>query len=243
EDSEDIKLNNNGMEDRDSDLPTDVGELYELPKDSTSRRRRKKRNYIFFYSTSKTFSITDKSCLHSLVQKFNAHVNQIKDELAAIVSRDDELPKAKVKKQVKEKVDDCILHVLYCLQRGVRSNITIFKLDNDNDLSTTIFRSICKSCEKLIEKSNINRRTKAENHQAHLHPDLMPREKEIVSESVRHETKDEVNLQKDQLLDLALSWDAIEVAKELIIKSSLDNIICTVRKKPFEVIREYYPFD
>ncbi|CAF1095367.1 unnamed protein product [Didymodactylos carnosus] len=250
EDSEDIKLNNNGMKDRDSDLPIDIGELYELPKDSTSRRRHQSdmqqlttEDESNERNTSKTFSISDKSCLHSLVQKFDAHVNQIKDELAAIVSRDDELPKAKVKKQVKEKVDDCILQVLYCLQRGVRSNITIFKLDNDNDLSTTIFRSICKSHQKLIEKSDISRMTTAEYDQARLHPRLMQREKEIVSESVRHETRDEVNLQKDQLLDLALSWDAIEVAKELIIKGSLDNIICTVRKKPFEVIREYYPFD
>jgi ankyrin repeat protein len=36
--------------------------------------------------------------------------------------------------------------------------------------------------------------------------------------------KDE-GAQRTQLLELAMSWDCIDVAKELILKNSLDNIL------------------
>jgi hypothetical protein len=39
--------------------------------------------------------------------------------------------------------------VMYCLQPSVRSNIIVFNLKSDNDLSETIFRSISQ-CKGLV---------------------------------------------------------------------------------------------
>lgn len=42
------------------------------------------------------------------------------------------------------KIDENLIRqVMYCLQPSVRSDITIFNLNSDSDLSETILRSIC----------------------------------------------------------------------------------------------------
>jgi len=45
-------------------------------------------------------------------------------------------------------VDEIAKQVMYCLHPTVRSDITVFNLNSDNDLSATIFESICQC--KLI---------------------------------------------------------------------------------------------
>jgi hypothetical protein len=53
-----------------------------------------------------------------------------------------------------KKLDNALSQVLYCLQPSVRSNITVFNLNSENDLAETIFGSICKCKLNHLEYSN-----------------------------------------------------------------------------------------
>ncbi|CAF4376552.1 unnamed protein product, partial [Adineta steineri] len=44
-------------------------------------------------------------------------------------------------------------------------------------------------------------------------------------DSRRHVNRRDQNAQRSQLLKLAMNWDCIDVAKELILQNSLDNIL------------------
>ncbi|CAF1440498.1 unnamed protein product, partial [Didymodactylos carnosus] len=79
--------------------------------------------------------------------------------------------------------------------------------------------------QKLIVKNDIERRITAKNEQVRLDPSLLSREKQNILERIRNGTKEEQRSRKYQLLKLGLAWDNVEVAKELIIEGSLDNII------------------
>jgi len=46
--------------------------------------------------------------------------------------------------ELSKKEGDLVKQVMYCLQPAVRSNITVFNLNSDSNLSETIFRSICQ---------------------------------------------------------------------------------------------------
>jgi hypothetical protein len=52
--------------------------------------------------------------------------------------------------------------------------------------------------------------------------------KQRQTNSRQNVTKKDQNAQRSQLLQLAMDWDCIDVAKELILQNSLDNIL--VRK-------------
>lgn len=56
---------------------------------------------------------------------------QIEDDLKSILPED----------QVNE---DLIQKAMYCLQPAVRSDITVFNLNSESNLSETIFRCICR---------------------------------------------------------------------------------------------------
>jgi hypothetical protein len=55
----------------------------------------------------------------------------------------------KDKDTIDKKVLEIVCQVMYCLQPAVRSDITLFNLYSDSDLTETVFRSICRC--KLIE--------------------------------------------------------------------------------------------
>lgn len=47
-----------------------------------------------------------------------------------------------------EKISHACEKVMFCLQPSVRSNITLFNLNSDDDLSETIFKSI-STCKRI----------------------------------------------------------------------------------------------
>jgi hypothetical protein len=66
---------------------------------------------------------------------FEKYKGQLKEDLKNIIIND----------SVNE---DLIKQVMYCLQPAVRSDITIFNLNSDDDLSETILKSICQ-CKSI----------------------------------------------------------------------------------------------
>lgn len=84
---------------------------------------------------------------------FRKYRSQIREDIGDIISHDDDtFNQTKTINQslktsndpFEQKMNDLVSQVMYCLQPTVRSNITIFNLNSDNDLSETIFRSICQ---------------------------------------------------------------------------------------------------
>ena len=80
---------------------------------------------------------------------FKKYDEKLRKDLEGIVSHDDDLYKRKRKRQsIKEdrpeKIKTTVAQVMYCLQPAVRSGIAVFDLDSDDNLSETIFRSICR---------------------------------------------------------------------------------------------------
>ncbi len=49
--------------------------------------------------------------------------------------------------------------------------------------------------------------------------------KQRQSKSRRNVSMKDQNVQRSQLLELAMAWDCVDVAKELILQNSLDNIL------------------
>lgn len=113
---------------------------------------------------------------------------------------------------------------MYCLQPSVRSNIIVFNLKSDNDLSETIFRSIsqCKGLVWYISvlfyylsiylayKKLLDRKETEQNGASN-------------KDSSDSKKKDQVEEEK-MLLELAMDWDSIDVAQEFVIKNSRKNI-------------------
>jgi len=52
--------------------------------------------------------------------------------------------------------------------------------------------------------------------------------KERQTNSRQNVNKKDQNAQRSQLLQLAMDWDCIDVAKELILQNSLDNILVRI---------------
>ena len=65
---------------------------------------------------------------------FAPYNDRIKEDLKTVVLDD---PKD-------QGIDQLVRQVMFCLQPAIRSNITVFNLNSDSDLSETIFRSICQ---------------------------------------------------------------------------------------------------
>jgi hypothetical protein len=66
--------------------------------------------------------------------------------------------------------------------------------------------------------------------QRKVKPSPTSQAKQRQSSSRQNVNKKDQNAQRSQLLQLAMDWDCIDVAKELILQNSLDNIL--VRKIP-----------
>jgi len=64
-----------------------------------------------------------------------------------------------------------------------------------------------------------------EKSQQKSNPPPSPPAKQRQSKSRRNVNMKDQNAQRSQLLELAMAWDCIDVAKELILQNSLDNIL------------------
>jgi len=62
-------------------------------------------------------------------------------------------------------------------------------------------------------------------HQERFQPPPNPKRKEIESKARFRISRKEEKSQRSRLLDLAMNWNCIDVAKEFIFKNSLDNIL------------------
>ncbi|CAF2048039.1 unnamed protein product [Rotaria magnacalcarata] len=126
-----------------------------------------------------------------LRELFHKYENEMREDLRNLLYRDDDSNKKKAEKQEPDtKLLDTLDQVMFCLQPGLRSQITVYNLDSDNDLSETIFESICKAYNK----------------------------------SPKDKTNKKGIDERSALLDLAMGWNCIYVAKEFVFQNSLDNI-------------------
>ncbi|CAF1206439.1 unnamed protein product, partial [Didymodactylos carnosus] len=154
---------------------------------------------------------------------FKNHQTQIEENLREILHREAEDADVSLKKNFEQKVQQAILRVMYCLQPAIRNRITIFNLNDNSDLSDTIFRSIFESRQRLLEKLE-TQQLKKQQKRLGKHQNLNESERNRDLSKTKAKNKSEQDVQKQQLLALALDWNCIEVAKELIIQQSLSNI-------------------
>lgn len=92
-------------------------------------------------------------CFLRLSKIFESYMDKIKEDLEETFKFDtSELRKNK------DKINQLVLQITYCLQPMVRQYISIFHLTSDNDLIETIFQSICecKSKRMLFCSPNFN---------------------------------------------------------------------------------------
>ena len=117
---------------------------------------------------------------------------------------------SKGSKTSEKEMDELLDYFLYCLQPAVRKKIHTFSLDGDCDLDDTIFQAIIQGRSNVVCVSIgtffscfLNRRYAA-----------------------KQKTRNSVNtgLNREQLLELALAWDALGVAKEYIIKDDVNDL-------------------
>ena len=101
-----------------------------------------------------------------------------------------------------EEMNNLLDYFLYCLQPAMRNRIQIFSLDSNFDLDDTIFEAIIQGI--LLPSTDFSL----------LENDF----------SLAKQKKNNTGLDREQLLQLALAWNAIEVAKEHIIKDDLSNL-------------------
>ncbi|CAF3178228.1 unnamed protein product [Rotaria socialis] len=131
-----------------------------------------------------------------LRQLFHKYEKEMQEDLKNLLYRDDDSDQKKadsVKAENKgpdKKLLDTLDQVMFCLQPGLRSHVTVYNLDSDNDLAETIFESICKAYNKSPKGKN--------------------NEKAIDERSA--------------LLNLAMDWNCIHVAKEFVFQNALDTI-------------------
>lgn len=67
---------------------------------------------------------------------FRPYENLLKDDVKNVFF-------SKPKNSEKE-IEQLVQQIMYCLQPAVRSDITIFEISSDSNLSETILRSICQ---------------------------------------------------------------------------------------------------
>ena len=79
----------------------------------------------------------------------------------------------------------------------------------------------------MERRENEYNETMERNQRKNKSPAL-PRGKEPETISRQHITKKDQNAQRSQLLTLAMDWNCIGVAKELILENSLDNILVRI---------------
>ncbi|CAF0987789.1 unnamed protein product [Adineta ricciae] len=100
--------------------------------------------------------------------------------------------------RLKKNVDKIWYNVLFCLQPSMRSNLFQFHLAANDDLTNTLLRTIYRVRRKTID--SVHSQNSADRNAV-----------------------DKRNLDV-QMLRLALQWNCLEVAKDLIVRGSIENI-------------------
>ena len=111
--------------------------------------------------------------------------------------------------------------MIYCLQPAVRSSITVFNLQSEDELSEVIFRTVARCKHRSIEilwiisfhllacttvKAKMKKHDNYESDEGSI------------------DSKGTGTIYLDQLLELTMDWDCIDVAKEFALEDSLKNI-------------------
>ncbi|CAF4051819.1 unnamed protein product, partial [Rotaria sordida] len=169
----------------------------------------------------------------ALQEMFSKYTKQIETDLQALIIHEENSKKKKQKSQSSNNSKDeqpkelniILRQVMYCLQPAVRSGISVFNLNSDNNLSETIFRSICKSRQKYFERKETDQNDTIDTNQRKFKPPLNSQDKKRQANARQNVHKKDRNAQRSQLLLLAMDWNCIDVAKELILQNSLDNIL------------------
>lgn len=145
--------------------------------------------------------------------------------------------------RLRMRVEEVLPKVMYCLQPAVRSSIYSFDLDGDDNLTETILKSIYDGTDLfmlLIVKVvflYISARKKAIDHRnieyLHESSDNSTRnensdgETEAIKKAIKDASKNHREkrmLLNGQVLKLALNWNCLEVAKDLVVRGSIENI-------------------
>ncbi|CAF4423949.1 unnamed protein product [Rotaria socialis] len=171
-----------------------------------------------------------RNVLREMFQKYEA---QLQADLNPIINHDEDSNKKKRKPPTptdsKDEpsiiIDKTLSQVMYCLQPAVRSGISVFNLNSENNFSETIFRSICKSRKKYFEKKETDQNEAIESNLRKLKPLPSSQDRKRQSNARHNINRKDQIAQRTQLLQLAMDWNCIDVAKELILENSLDNIL------------------
>ncbi|CAF1116563.1 unnamed protein product, partial [Adineta steineri] len=165
---------------------------------------------------------------------FEKYDERLRKDLDLLISHDDDASKRKKTSQTSnnnskdaksDELDAILRQVMYCLQPAVRSGIAVFNLNSDDNLSETIFRTVCKSRQKYFERKESDENDAIEIRQRKYKPQPTIHVKQHHTDSRQHVNRRDQNAQRSQLLQLAMDWNCIDVAKELILQNSLDNIL------------------
>ncbi|CAF3378524.1 unnamed protein product, partial [Rotaria sp. Silwood2] len=219
---------------KDFDVTYELGEIDKVTPVETVTKSSSNRNSVDNSKLNCTYVQLqlDKS-RKALQEMFSKYVEQLETDLNAIITHDEDSNKKKRKIQSSDnkkdrrsnKLDITLSQVMYCLQPAVRSNISVFNLNSDNDLSETIFRSICKSRQKYFKRKENDQNDAIDMYQRKFKPPPNSQDKKRQSSARQNVNKKDQNAQRSQLLLLAMDWNCIDVAKELILQNSLDNIL------------------
>jgi hypothetical protein len=183
--------------------------------------QKRKYNYLF------TLIFLTISFYSRLPHLFSKYKDQLEQDLKKSLTCADDFDVEKHHHNYsKEKIQMLAEQVMYCLQPAVRSNITVFNLNSDNDLSETIFRSISKG--KSIYFLNVDLYSSIYVAYKKLLNEKKKESFDNKSDNVQFDTKIKEQMERDPLLELAMDWNCIDVAKEFVFENSLDNIIVKI---------------
>ncbi|CAF1184605.1 unnamed protein product [Adineta steineri] len=208
------------------EIVTVISEPHSTPTaDDTNSSKKDTRTLLKVHHNS--------SC-KTLVELFQPYKERLRKDLDLLIPHDDDSSKGKKSSHASDdnpssarsiRLDATLRQVMYCLQPAVRSNIAVFDLNSDDNLSETIFRTVCKSRQKYFERKENDQNDLSEKYERNSKPPPTADAKRHHADSRQNVNKRDQNAQRSQLLQLAMDWDCINVAKELILQNSLDNIL------------------
>jgi hypothetical protein len=173
-----------------------------------------------------------------------------KDLKHVLTHKSEELWQTNKPKRLQERVEKILRRVMYCLQPAVSSNISCFDLNGDDKLTDAILRRVyygnlyfflisnnsiqdyfcILARKKYIDDSDTKRRDYDENKQTTGTSNA--KEAQMTSdEDFSKKRDDDRTLHDKQMLTLALQWNCLEVAKELIVRGSIENIKVIIKKR------------
>jgi len=111
----------------------------------------KRRESFISSSVSVSSDDLNRTNRNRLRIKFDKYFNSMNDELIQSINEIDSDRSTKILKfeNLKKVNNEIILMILYCLQPTVRTKISVFNFNQNEKLSETILRSICK-CKIFI---------------------------------------------------------------------------------------------